>query len=74
MSGKVQEVYTRENNEEPAQQRNGVDRIRRIESLEENKGSAQGGRSKSHIIKRIDAGKACQLQCCCYRANLLTLR
>lgn len=72
MPGEIQKINAGEDDEKPAQQRNRVDSIGRVEAFEKDEGSAQCGRRERHIIKGIDSGEEnCQLRLC-YGASLLT--
>ena len=74
MSGEIQQIYAGEDDEKSAKQRNRVDSVSGVETLEKDEGSAQCGRRKRHIIKGIDSRRGfCQLQLC-YGASLLTSR
>lgn len=57
----VEEVNAGEDDEETAEERDGVDRIGRVEALEEDEGRQEGKSCKCHIIKRVDtvAKSAC---------------
>lgn len=53
-SREVEKVDTGENDEEAAEQRNGVDGIGSVESTEQDEGGAECGGRKGDIVKRVD--------------------
>jgi hypothetical protein len=54
--GKVQEIDTRESNQESAKQRESVDWIVRVESAEEYKGGTEGRGGECYVVERVNAG------------------
>lgn len=54
MPGKVEQVYSREDNEESAEQGDCVDCIGGIETLEENERSAERSRRERNVVEGVD--------------------
>lgn len=50
VSGKVEEVYSREDNQESAKERNSVHRVRGIKAFEKNKRRAKSCRSEGDVV------------------------
>lgn len=57
VAGEVQEVYTRENDEESTEQRYRIDCICGVESLEKDEGGAKGRGCEGDVVERIHTGR-----------------
>lgn len=49
-AGKIEEVHAGENDEEAGQERNGIDRVGRVEALKEDKGCEEGAGCECYIV------------------------
>lgn len=54
---KVEEVYAREDDQEPAKKRNGIHGISGIETFEEDKRRAKRSRGEGDVVERVDTAK-----------------
>ena len=61
LTREVEEVYAGEDDEEAAEQRDGVDSRRSVEALEKQAGCDEGASGESHVVERVHA-VYCQLR------------
>lgn len=70
VSGQVEEVHAGEDDKESAQQRDGVDRIRGVEPLKENKRGAKCGGRERDIVEGVHTEPLLALGCHCFRGRV----